>query len=180
MPLWAFVAGAFGVIIAVALLIVAVNVGTRFMEKRRLLTLLVHAENVDAGERTLKDLCIQLSDAEDEVLGHLADDPDAVERRVLQELTSRLGHLAVELDEMPLPQGLVPVAEALADASFLIARESGRIQDDDRGDVALDHLGEIDLVAVKGYAGKARAMVLDAAARYGLEETAVYGGGLYL
>lgn len=180
MPIWAFMAMAIGAIGVVAVVITLFNVARTALEKRALLQLLVQAENVEAGARTLSELIGQLADAEDEVLEHFADDHDAVERRVLQELAQRLGVTADELDMMPLPAHLVPVGSALADAAYLISTEAGRIREDDRGDDVLVHVGEVDLAAVKGYAGKARGMIHAACLEYGLEDTAVYGGGLYL
>jgi len=154
--------------------------GWRSYERRQLLRLTGRLEAVEAAAQALVDTIGRLAQAPDDELEAFAADPDAPERRVLAEVGSRARLLSDELDQMPLPRRLVPVAEAIADAAFVVAREAGCIGENDVGDKALDGLTRIDLASVHSYAGQARTMLGAMCAVCGLDDTAVYGGGLYL
>jgi hypothetical protein len=153
---------------------------SRGARKRALLGLLVRLEGVEAVGQALVDVVTHLVDASDEELEAFACDPSAVDRRALEEVRVRASMIADELDRMPLPRPLIPVAEAVADAAFVTAREAGRVSESDEPQQALEHLSEVDLVLARGYAKQARMRMADACEMCGLTDTAVYGGGLYL
>lgn len=171
---------AIGVILLLAAAIASLVLVMRAYERRKLLRLLGKAENIDAAIRTLEETLERLSVSEDAVLEHFAQDSEALERRVLHELSSRMTVLSDELDHTPEPTSLVKAAEALADSAYLVAYNSGRVGDEDMGEVALDRLEEVDLAAVEAYQAKARAILARLSEEFGVEDTAVYGGGLYL
>jgi hypothetical protein len=180
MPLWAWIAVIAGVIVVLAGVTVAGIFAYRAAERRYLLRLIRSREGLDFVRQALGDSLGRLAEGSARELRAFAEDPDSSERRALHEVASRSRLLADELDGMSLPGRLVPAAEALADAAFLIGREAGRVSDDLRGDAALDALGRIDLDAVETYYRAAISAVQSVCEACGLEDSAVYGGGLYL
>lgn len=180
MPLWAWIAIAAAVLLLAGATFAAAVLGMRAVRRRVLLRLVVRAEAVEATGKALEDSVRRLATADDIELELFADDPDSPERRIMAELAGRAHLLADELDRMAVPGSLVDVAESLADAAYLVSEQAERVREEDRGPEAFDRLGEIDLALVRSYAEKARLRVLNACDVCGLEETAVYGGGLYL
>lgn len=177
---WVWIAVAVAAIVVLAACIVAAYFGLRALKRRALLKLLVRAEAIEAAEKALEDAITRLATASDTDLELFADDPDSPERRIMAEVRSRAQVLVDELDRMPVTRDLTEVAEALADAAYLVAQQAERVRDEDRGPQAFDRLGEIDLKLARQYVEKARLRVHNACDACGLEETAVYGGGLYL
>lgn len=180
MPDWATIALYAGVVILVIASAGGGIIGWRAYARRKLLGLLVRAEAVDAVGKGLADVMARLAEADDEALAEFASDPQSSERRALHEVATRASILADELDRMPLPRGLIVLAEELGDAAYVVAREAARVDDESTGVVALDGLAAIDLAAVRGYTKRARRSLTEACDAMGLDETAVYGGGLYL
>jgi len=179
-PVWAVIALVVGIALLLAATAAAVWFGWRAYERRLLLRLVGRLEALEATAQALVDAIGRLSEAPDDELEAFAADTGAAERRVLAEVRSRAHILHEELDHMPLPSRLVPVAEAMADAAFVVAREAGCIADTDSGEEALEKLSSIDLGVVIGYTAQARTKLAALCAVCGLQETAVYGGGLYL
>jgi ABC-type nitrate/sulfonate/bicarbonate transport system substrate-binding protein len=172
--------GAGGVLLLAAAVVGSV-LGWRAVERRLLLTLVRRREAVDAARQALEDVVMRLAEGSDETLNHFAEDPDAMERRTLHEVTSRARILADELDSMPLPKKLIPAADALGGVAYAIEQEAGKVRDEQIGDVVFEALGAIDLTAIAGKYAAATLEVQNACTECGLEEDpAVYGGGLYL
>ncbi|HSK48121.1 MAG TPA: hypothetical protein VLA05_08990 [Coriobacteriia bacterium] len=180
MPLWGWVAIGSGVLLLVAAGVAAVVLGWRAYERKALLRLLVRAEAVEAAASALLETFTRLANGSDSELEVFAEDPGSPERHALAEIHTRANLLADELDRMPLPRKLIPVAEALADAAYTICEQSGCVRDEDTDGVALERLLSIDLERVQSYTDKARQITTGACDVCGLDETAVYGGGLYL
>jgi hypothetical protein len=154
--------------------------GARVVQRRLLLRLVVRLEAVEAAAQALQDAVAHLAGASDAELEAFADHVDHVDRRVLGDVRSRAALIVDELDHMPLPKSLIPAAEAVADAAFVIAQQAACVSDSDTGPLALEHLGDIELGLAKDYTVRARILVTGACDLCGLEDTAVYGGGLYL
>jgi hypothetical protein len=180
MPLWAWIAIAAGVVVLLAGATIAGMLAFRAAERRYLLRLVRSREGLDFVRQALGDSLGRLAEGSERELRIFAEDPDSSERRALHEVAARARLLADEMDVTALPGRLIPAAEALADAAFLISREAGRVGDDLRGDAALDALGCIDLDAVETYYRAAISAVQSVCEACGLEDSAVYGGGLYL
>ncbi|MDZ4169435.1 MAG: hypothetical protein U1E26_07245 [Coriobacteriia bacterium] len=180
MPGWATIALVVGVVLLLAAAVGGAFLGWRAYSRKRLLRLLVKAEAVEAAAQGLDETLTRLSEGDDEALAEFAKDPESSERRALHEVAMRATMLADELDRMALPRSLVVLAEELGDAAFLVAQEASRISDDDREEGALELLATIDLKAVRAYTQKARRSLAEVSESFGLDETAVYGGGLYL
>lgn len=180
MPTWALIAVIGGTILVAASAVAAGLFAWRAYERRILLRLLVRAEAVEAATAALSDTVTRLAEGSDEQLEAFADDPDFLERRTLGEVQSRASILAYELDRLPVPRRLEPAVEALGDAAYLVAEQAAVVRDEDVGATALERLGLMDLSMVRSYTKKARILVTEACDVCRLDETAVYGGGLYL
>lgn len=180
MPQWAVITIIVGAVALTAALSAALWWGWRAYERQQLLRLIGRLEAAEAAAQALVDSIGRLSEAPDDELEAFTEDPDAAERRVLTEVRQRAHILYDELDHMALPGRLVPIAEAVADAAFVISREAGCITEADVGEQALEKLATIDLESVGGYVARARTTLGAMCAVCGLEDTAVYGGGLYL
>jgi hypothetical protein len=177
---WAILAIVLGIGLIAGALGAAGYFGWRLLERRLALRLVVRTEAVEAVVQALDDTAQRLAAAGDDELAAFSQDPDSAERRALHEVASRAGILRDELDVMRLPKAMIPIAEALGDVAYLAAKEAGSVTDQDTGHVALEKLGSLDLGKIRDHAIVARSRVSAMCAEYGLEDTAVYGGGLYL
>ena len=180
MPEWAWMVAAGAVLLVLAAGVAIYMVLHRRYTRRALMRLIVKAEAVDAAGDALSDVARQVGEGEYEVAEAFAFDPDSVERRALAEVHDRAAILVGELDAMPMPKRLVPVAGALADAAYTVREQAGCVKDGHVGPEALEALAEVDLGLVDTYRKKARILISEACEHYGLDDTAVYGGGLYL
>lgn len=181
MPTWLTILLA--VLVAVAVLAIAAFaalVAYREYRRRLLLRLVVRAEGLDVAAQALIDTITRLSQAQNDELVLFAADPESPERRVLGDVASRAGAIMHELDVMPLPAALVSAAESLADAAFVLHREASRVTDEDADGDSLDHLSEIEIAPIRDYLDAARKRVTLVAVGLHMDETSVYGGGLYL
>ncbi len=181
MPLWGAIALGTGVVLLLAALGVMGFLGWRAMERRYLVRLISRREAVYAVRQALEDAVVRLASGTDEQLALFADEPDSPERKMLHEVRIRAQILRDELDTMSLPKRLVPAAEALGDAAYVVAKEAGKIKDRDTGASVLAELGTIDLGTVAEVFERAAAAVsLTCQVCEVEEDAAVYGGGLYL
>ncbi len=181
MPGWVTVTLiAVGGVLFVAASAAGVFFAWRAYGRRVLLRLVARTEAVEAVGQALVDCVERLAHADHAVLEEFACDAESSERRALHEVAMRAWLLARELDSMPLPRALIPTAESLADAAMVVHQEASRIGDGVVGEAALDALARTDLVRVKAYASAARTRVNDECVSHGLDDLAVYGGGLYL
>ena len=181
MPLWGAIALGTGAVLLIGALGVMGYLAWKAMERRYLLRIISRREAVYAVRMALEEAVVRLAAGSDEQLELFADDPDSQERKMLHEVRDRAHILRDELDTMSLPKRLVPAAEALADAAYIVAKEAGKIRDADRGTVVLSELGTIDLGTVaEVYERAASAVSLTCQVCDVDEDAAVYGGGLYL
>lgn len=180
MPVWGWIAIGVGGVLLLAAVGAAGYLGWRALERRYLLQLVSRREAVDASRQALEDSLLRLAEGTDAQLRAFADDPDSIERRALHEVASRARMLADELDTMTLPKPLIPAADALGDAAWVVGREAGKVHDDLVGDAALAALGQIDLTEIAEVNREALAVVTGVCEECGFEDEVVYGGGLYL
>jgi hypothetical protein len=179
-PVWGWITIGAGIVLVLAGLTIAAVFAWQSTERRYALRLVGLGEGVDFVRQALADSLGRLAEGTDQELTAFADNPDSIERRALHEVAMRAHLLADELDAMALPRSVVPAADALADAAYLIAKEAGKVHDEALGDEAYEALSSIDLEAVETYYGAAMAKIEELAEACGLEDAAVYGGGLYL
>ena len=181
MPLWGVIALVTGAALLLGALGVMAYLGWRALERRYLLRLISRREAVFAVRQALEDAVVRLAEGSDEQLALFADDPDSQERKMLHEVRIRAQILRDELDSMSLPKRLVPAADALGDAAYIVNKEAAKIRDADKGPVVLTELGTIDLGTVAEVFERAAAAVSLTCQVCDVEEdAAVYGGGLYL
>ena len=181
MPLWGALSLGLGLVLLLGALGFIAYLVFRAMERRYLLRLISRREAVFAVRQALEDAVVRLAEGTDEQLSAFADDPDSLERKILHEVRIRAQILRDELDTMSLPRRLVPAAEALADAAFVVGMEAAKIRDADSGALVLGELGTIDLGSVAEVFERATAAVSLTCQVCDVEEdAAVYGGGLYL
>lgn len=180
MPAWALIAIGAGSVLLLAGVVAIVILSLRAVERRALLRLIGRAEAIESASAALISVVERLAEGSDDEIEVFADDPESVERRALHEVNTRARIVREEVDVMPVPGKLLHVAEALADAAYLVEQESGRVTDDCVGPAALEVIAEVDLAGVKEYVNKARVLIGGACEVCGVDDTAVYGGGLYL
>jgi hypothetical protein len=174
--------------ILIAFVLVAIGVGGYFGWRlgsvrviRRYLTGLVGSrERIFAARRTLEDVLRHLAGLSDEELERFATDARSEDRRALVELAYGMRLTRDELDVRRMPSRLHTVASELADAAHLIAEQAGRVTDDLPAPAVFDAVGEIDLVGVSFQYDHASAVLDELCEEYGVEDAAVYGGGLYI
>jgi hypothetical protein len=174
--------------VALALAVLAIGVGGFFgirylwirAVKRALVSLVSRREAIQASRRTLEAVMRHLADEDDDSLALFATHPESEDRRALAEVTARMEIAVEELDTRALPSPLVPVAEGLADAAFVIYEEAGRVGGSSEADEVFAALAEVDLLRVSSVVDAADERVKAACERYHLDEAAVYGGGLYI
>lgn len=180
MPMWAWIALGVGVALLLAAAGYGALLGWRTMRDRYVLRLVGRFESIEATRVALVDAMHRLSEETAEQIEVFASEPDSVDRRALAEIANRSLLLVEELDTLSVPGVLVTTADALADAAFALAREAGRVREDQTGEEVLEALAEMDLGVVTAYADRAREAVEGRCEEYGLDNAAVYGGGLYL
>lgn len=153
----------------------------RYSVARRLVSSMVpKQEALEAARRGLEAVMKHLVEESDENLLEFAADPASVDRVALVEVEQRMRLLRDELDHMPLPEDVIPLATALADAAHVIAGEAGRIREDTDPDTALAELAEIDLARLTEQVGEAALVLKSMCEEYRIEDPTVYGGGLYI
>ena len=179
-PIWIWVVLGALVVLALLAAVVWVTFGRRAVLRRYLVFLVGRRESVRASLRTLEAIVRHLVDESDESLAEFATDTASADRRALMEVGDRMRMILDELDTRSLPSRLIRPAEELADAAYVIAQESGRIKDNMAPDQVLEALGEVNLTSVAAQMREADEWLDDACQEYGVEDAAVYGGGLYI
>lgn len=179
-PIWLWIAVIVGVAVLTAVLVVLAFLAWRAWERRLLLGLVVRAAAADAVGAAFYDIVKSVSDAQAADFDAFVADPNSTERRALSEVRDRSRMLVEELDHLALPRRFVRVAEALADAAQVVVEEVETVEEAVAAEEPGALLMAVDLTRVRAYAQRARLLLTDACKELGLEDTAVYGGGLYL
>jgi hypothetical protein len=171
------------IVVAALLAVAGVAVGSFFLWRRTVrryvVVLISKRERVSAALAIVAQLVPALARATDGDLVAFALDTTSDERKTLEELAERMGFLTEELATMPLPKHLWDAANELSDAAGLLGAQTGALGGKE-GTEALDALAGIDLAKVIGHMDTANTQLGDMAERYGVDDTAVYGGGLYI
>lgn len=178
--MWVWIVAAVG---AVALVAGGVLLGMwlwRRQVRSYVIRLVAKREAVRAGYRSLADVVTHLAEAADEQLIEFAADPGHLDRRALVEVASRQRILREELEVVALPKMLWEPAEKLAAAAAAVERESGRVGESMTGDAALNALANVDLASARIAVEAGEAALHECCERWGVEDAAVYGGGLYI
>ncbi|MBE0476722.1 MAG: hypothetical protein IBX62_06495 [Coriobacteriia bacterium] len=157
-----------------------VRYGWKRFVRRRVVRLIGRREAVRAGERTLRAVVVRLAEAPDDEIAAFAADPGDEDRRSLSDVVARMEVQADDLVRMPLPKGLWSAGELLADAAWRLGTEAGRVAGAGGAEEVLERLAGIDLIAVRDAVAAAEAEIVRLEEDHGVEEEAVYGGGLYI
>ena len=153
----------------------------RYTVERRLIGGMVpKMQSVEAARRSMETVMTHLAEDTDEALLEFAKSPESMDRVALAEVEQRMRLLRDELDQTSLPDDVIPVAVALADAAHVIAEEAGRVTDSMGPDAALSALAAIDLGLMADQVVSASMVLKSACEEYRIEDAAVYGGGLYI
>ena len=180
MPVWGWILigiVAAGVIAAIAAAAAAV---WKRAVARYLRQLIGKREEARSVRRAFDDLVTGLQQGSDEQRARFADDADAVERHSLADLGERARGIAEELNTVPVPRRLIPAAEALADASDILAEEADRAGEGSNGEESLEALASTDLDRVSGAFAYADDKIAALAAEFGINEQDLYVRGLYI
>ncbi len=150
--------------------------------RRTLVSLVGRREGILASRRTLDAVIVHLAEGDDATLEEFALHPESEDRRALTEVAASMEIATEELDTRALPGSLVPVAEGLADAAFVVYEEAARVGESTESEEVFEALAAIDLARVLAVFDAADGRLRTACERYHLdeEEIAVYGGGLYI
>jgi len=179
-PVWAWILIAVAVAAVIA---VAVVVASSFWHRavgRYLRRVVGKREEARTLRRAFEELVVGLREGPDVERARFADDPEAIEHHSLADLSDQARVLAEELNAMPLPRRLVPAAEALADASDIVAEEADRAGEGTIPDERLEALASTDLERVNRAFAFADARISPLCEEYDVDEADVYGRGLYI
>lgn len=105
--------------------------------------------------------------------------PDSEERRTFAEIGARMQIQAQELEALPLPKSLWPLADMLQGAAKTLAEQASGVGDA-FGDAALDALMGLDLAAARAALDESDGLIAELSTVYDLTDPSVYGGGLYI
>jgi hypothetical protein len=171
------------IVVAAVAAVAGLVIGSLFLWRRTVrryvVVLISNRERVSAALAIVEQLVTVLAGASDGDLVAFALDTTSDERKTLEEIAERMGFLTEELATMPLPKHLWDAANELSDAAGLLGAQTGALAGKE-GTEALDALAGIDLAKVIGHMEAANAQLGEMAERYGVADTAVYGGGLYI
>ena len=173
----AIIAGA-AALALVGLAIVGIVLWRRSM-KRELQRLLGRREAIHAALRTVERVVSSLADASDADLVAFALDGDVEDRRALGEVASQMRIQRDELAAQALPKALQESADALGEAAGALAEQTARTEAFEGVEV-LDALAAIEFSGVRTQLLRADVAVRELAERYGVDEVAFYGGGMYI
>lgn len=173
----------YAIIAGVALVLVVVTVvlariAWRRQVRRYLVGLIGRREALGAALKTAESSVRTLAGGTvDELIAFVADGSE--ERRTFAEIAERMRIQTAELADLALPKKLWPLADSLQAAAQSLADQIGGVGDS-TGEAVLDALLALDLEPARASLGEADAHIASASTEYGLVDSAVYGGGLYI
>jgi hypothetical protein len=147
--------------------------------KQELQRLLGRREAIHSALRTVERVVSSLAEASDGDLVTFALDGDAEDRRALGEVAMQMRIQRDELEAQALPKALHESADALGAAAGALAEQTERTETVEGVEV-LDALAAIEFSSVRTQLLRADVAVRELAERYGVDEAAFYGGGMYI
>jgi len=147
--------------------------------RRTIESLIGRKEAIVVSYRALWGVVERLSAASDEELDRFSSDPDDEERRIFQEIASQMRIMEDELKNTDVPRSLERVIITMEDTSRLIFEAAGSVDGAGETD-ALTAAGEIDFGAMAQAVERMESAVHETAQRHHVDESSVYGGGLYI
>lgn len=173
----------YAIIAGVALVLAAITVviarlAWRRQVRRYLVGLVGRREAIGAALKTADQGMRSLAAGTvDELLAFAAEGSE--ERRMFAEIAERMRIEAAELADLALPKKLWPLADSVQRAAGSLAEEAGRVGDA-TGEAVLDALLVLDIEPTRAALAEADGQIVVASAAYGMTDSAVYGGGLYI
>lgn len=148
--------------------------------RRSLVKLLGRREGVVAAANGLEKVIQHLLAAGDESLMLFAEDAHHEDRRAVDDVAVRMCIAGDELHALALPKRLWPVAEAMEQAASMIAAQAGAVGEASTPDGVLDALAAIDVAGIASAVRTANAALEPLLEDFHVDDSAVYGGGLYI
>ena len=171
-------------VLATAVLGIASYVLYRVFSKRwiriSIMHLIGYRERITASRKTLEAVVGHLVNGNESTILSFASDPSDDNRRALSETGQRMLITRDELDLRRLHPRTHQAAEELADAAHLIAIYALPYEADLSAGENLDALSSMNLKAVTEQFQIADTLLAELCIAYDVEESVVYGGGLYI
>jgi len=173
---YAIIAGV-ALVLAAATVVLA-RVAWRRQVRRYLVGLVGRREGIGAALKTVESgIRVLAAGTVDELLAFSAEESE--DRSTFAEIADRMRIETAELADLALPKKLWPLADSLQAAARSLSEQVGGVGDK-AGEAVLDALGGLDLEPVRVALRDADGHIAAASTEYGLVDSAVYGGGLYI
>jgi hypothetical protein len=158
--------------------------GRRWWLKRArvaLVTLVARAESVRSGLESLRGFLERLADADEQTWMAFASDPQDDERRTLTEVCYRMDVVSRELAEGPLQKVAHPVSDTLPGIAVKVHDWTTRLGETKTVEEVVDIImGGIDLKDLLESFDGAHEDLERLLETFGVKDSSVYGGGLYI
>jgi hypothetical protein len=148
--------------------------------RKSLVGLYSEREEVGAAYKAFRELLDHLVEGDESVWSPFCSDPTSEDRRALAELGRRMEIVRDELKRTPLPKGFWHVAELLETAASTLAEEVAEVGEGATPDEVLRAIAGLDLRAVSDAYRQAEVELDELLEAHGIEDPAVYGGGLWV
>lgn len=148
--------------------------------RRSVMHLIGYRERITASRRTLEAVVNHLVCGDESVLVSFASDSADDNRRALSEIGTRMLITRDELDVRRFHPLTHKAAEELADVAHLIAMCALTYEAGMSSDEILDALPSVDLKGISEQYQIADAILVELCIAYDVDESVVYGGGLYI
>lgn len=175
-----FVVG-FGTVVIGAAVLLLIRGSYRKSVSRALSAIMQEKEATKALLSGLVEMQYRLSD--DTGVARRAEfiaNKETTDRAALGDLKTRAEIIVDELDAIPAPKRLVPLAERVADIAYLAEEGLGRALDSKSGEEAYASFLDIEGSQLMHQLEAAERDLNDLAVYYGITEVAIYKGGLYV
>jgi hypothetical protein len=164
--------------ILIAVTVVLARLAWRRQVRRYIVGLLGRREALVAALKMTEATVVDLAAGNDSQLVAFTL-PDSEERRALAEVARRMRLETSELANLALPKKLWSLADSLGTAAASLGSETARVGEAS-GEAVLDALAALDLAGVRESLRVAQDAFDELSEEYGLKDSAVYGGGLYI
>ncbi len=180
-PDWVlYIIAGVGILLIITGAVVLGAVWWRWRVRRYVIRLVGWCEGTQSAYRGLEEVATRLAGATDAELIEFASDSTHLDRKALVEIATQQAIADEELETVALPKRLWAIGANLAAAARAVSREASRVGEDAGPDAVLEGMGRIDLgSAALAVTGAAQALH-GVCEELGVEDRAVYGGGLYI
>ena len=177
---WVYVIIAVAGVALVAAIVIAAMLLWQRQVRLALIGLTGRREAVMAAYRALESVFSALADSDVETLTVFATDPGSEHRKSLEELHTRMKIQADELADLPLPKAQWKAADLLGVAAGRLASEVGQVGEAADPEAVLEAVSAVDIAAITEALNPANEEIDRLLVDMGIEDAAVYGGGLYI